>query len=424
VRYLAVALAIVGALIGPSAAAAWTWPTGGAVIRPYSLGPDAYAPGQHRGIDVQGEAGEAVLAPAAGVVSFTGTVPTHGRTVTIQTVAGYAVSLTHLGVVVVARGDAIAEGTTVGTAGSSGDPEWPSVYVHLGIRVGSAADDYVDPMSLLPPRTVLAPPVPTPTPAAAPVTAPASASTPPSTPPVPTLTVPTPTAPMPATVSVVPGGVPVVPAAIPPSAADPIQQSVSETDLAETIPVRAPVMRHAIAAATTTATAAGDGSGGASIASHANADRTAGLTRQTPTAFSERDVALPKGDRAGMRPAVEGVAPEAVPPMPAATLLQNRIGGAGTAAASRTNRGGGGVDRAATTGPGRLPIDRRGHAPVSGAANLPAGSPSTLGHRSAGHPELAGKPVFARILPVVLCLLAAVGAAAHMRRRSQRTLLV
>jgi hypothetical protein len=419
-RYLVVALAVVGALIGPSAAAAWTWPTGGPVIRPYSLGPDAYAAGQHRGIDVQGEAGEAVLAPTAGVVSFTGTVPTHGRTVTIQTVAGYAVSLTHLGAVVVARGDAIAEGTTVGAAGSSGDPEWPSVYVHLGIRVGSAADDYVDPMSLLPPRTVLAPPVPTPAPAATPVTAPASASTPP----VPTLTVPTPPATTPATVPVVPGGVPVVPAAIPPSAADPIQQSVSETDVAETIPARAPVVGHATAAATTTSAAAGFGSGGASIASHANADRPAGLIRQTPTARSERDVASPKGDRAGMRPAAEGVAPEAVPPMPAATLLQNRIGGAGTAAASRTNRGRPRVDRAATTGRGRLPIDRRGHAPVSGAANLPARSPSTLGHRSAGHPELAGEPVLARILPVALCLLAAVGAAAHVRRRSQRTLLV
>ena len=101
------------------------------------LGPDAYAAGQHRGIDVQGRDGEPVLAPAAGVVSFAGTVPTHGRTVTIQTADGHAVSLTHLGSVAVAKGDAVAEGAPVGVAGTSGEPEWPSAYVHLGIRVGA-----------------------------------------------------------------------------------------------------------------------------------------------------------------------------------------------------------------------------------------------------------------------------------------------
>ena len=77
-------------------ASAWTWPLHGDVLRPYSLGPDAYAAGQHRGVDVAGEAGESVRAPASGVVSFAGVVPSSGRTVTIQ-LDGYAVSLTHLG---------------------------------------------------------------------------------------------------------------------------------------------------------------------------------------------------------------------------------------------------------------------------------------------------------------------------------------
>ena len=168
-RRLACAVAVMVALMLVPAAAAWTWPTGGPVVRPFSLGPDAYAAGQHRGVDVQADVGEAVLAPAAGTISFAGTVPTHGFTVTIQT-AGYAVSLTHLGEIAVAEGDAVAEGAVMGRAGASGVMEWPSPYVHLGIRVGSAADDYVDPMKLLPGRTVVPPPAsPAPTPAPTPV---------------------------------------------------------------------------------------------------------------------------------------------------------------------------------------------------------------------------------------------------------------
>ena len=75
-------------------------------------------------------------APAAGVVSFVGVVPSSGRTVTIQT-DGYAVSLTHLGEVTVAKGATVAEGDALGTAGQSGEAEWPTPYVHLGIRVSS-----------------------------------------------------------------------------------------------------------------------------------------------------------------------------------------------------------------------------------------------------------------------------------------------
>ena len=128
-------------------------------------------------------------APAAGVVSFVGVVPSSGRTVTIQT-DGYAVSLTHLGEATVAKGATVAEGDAVGVAGQSGEVEWPTPYVHLGIRVSSAADGYVDPATLLPPRAVAPPPppageapapAPSPAPAVPPVTSPVPAPvTPPS----------------------------------------------------------------------------------------------------------------------------------------------------------------------------------------------------------------------------------------------------
>ena len=71
------------------------------------------------------------------------------------------------------RAPTVAEGDAVGIAGQSGEAEWPTPYVHLGIRVSSAADGYVDPATLLPPRAVAPPPPPA---AEAPVVAPSPGS--------------------------------------------------------------------------------------------------------------------------------------------------------------------------------------------------------------------------------------------------------
>src|SRR5207245_1210886 len=73
-----------------------------------------YAAGQHRGIDVGGDIGATVLAPATGTVTFAGIVPSSGNTMTIATVDGYAVTLTHLGSITVARGAAVVEGAGAG----------------------------------------------------------------------------------------------------------------------------------------------------------------------------------------------------------------------------------------------------------------------------------------------------------------------
>ena len=143
-RCLTVGLAFLLALVAAPSGWSWSWPLSGEVIRPYSLGSDPYAAGQHRGVDVAGGAGEAVRAPAAGVVSFAGVVPGSGRTVTIQ-VDGYTVSVTHLAEITTSKGATVAEGEAIGVAGQTGESEWPRPYVHLGIRVSSAADGYVDP---------------------------------------------------------------------------------------------------------------------------------------------------------------------------------------------------------------------------------------------------------------------------------------
>ena len=88
-----------------SGARAWTWPVDGPVLRPFSFDhAHPYAGGQHRGVDLGAPSGNPVLAPAEGVVSFAGTVPTGGKTVSIQTSFGYTATLVHLGSIGVARG--------------------------------------------------------------------------------------------------------------------------------------------------------------------------------------------------------------------------------------------------------------------------------------------------------------------------------
>ena len=160
---------------------AWTWPVDGPVLRPFELGNDPYAGGQHRGIDIGAFADAAVRAPASGQVTFAGSVPRYGRTVTIHTVDGYAVTLLHLGALGVSRGAAVEEGQPVARAATAGDAEHAEPYVYLGIRRWVDEHGYVDPLSFLPPRTSApAPPVATPLPPvaapAAPVAAPAPAA--------------------------------------------------------------------------------------------------------------------------------------------------------------------------------------------------------------------------------------------------------
>src|SRR6187397_999065 len=155
------AAAVVGALACAPAAGAWTWPAGGAVLRPFDFDPaHPYAGGEHRGIDVGGDAGSAVLAPAAGTVSFAGSVSTSGKSVTIQTPDGLSVTLTHLGSIGVNRNAVVTEGSSVGTIGPSGTPEAAEPYLHMGIRVTSEDQGYLDPLAFLPPRVGLPPPVP------------------------------------------------------------------------------------------------------------------------------------------------------------------------------------------------------------------------------------------------------------------------
>ena len=171
-RRLAI-LIICACALPVSDASAWTWPVDGPVLRPFLFDHShPYAGGQHRGVDLGAPSGSPVLAPSKGVVSFAGTVPTGGRTLSIQTPFGYTATLVHLGSIGVARGALVGEASVVGTVGPSGVVELSEPYVYFGMRVTSDPQGYVDPLTLLPPRGA---------PTISPATEPAVAATPGST---------------------------------------------------------------------------------------------------------------------------------------------------------------------------------------------------------------------------------------------------
>ena len=146
---LAAIAAAIAFLFAVPAAAGWSWPVDGPLLRPFSLS-ETYGAGQHRGIDVGAPVGSAVRAPAAGTVSFVGSVPGGGRALTIQTADGYAVTLLQLGAVAVARGDVLGEGAFVGEVGASVDAVTAAPHVHLGVRIAAEAEGYVDPLTFCP----------------------------------------------------------------------------------------------------------------------------------------------------------------------------------------------------------------------------------------------------------------------------------
>jgi hypothetical protein len=177
--------AVLVLLVWAPAAYAWSWPVQGPVLQSFSYDEShPYASGQHRGIDIGADAaGEQVVAPAAGTVSFAGSVATNGECVSIRTPDGYTVTLTHLGTILVANGASVAEGQVVGTIGPSGTPELDLPYVHLGIRTTWDTNGYLDPLSFLPPPAAQSTPTQSEPAVTQPTASGASASTPAQAPP-------------------------------------------------------------------------------------------------------------------------------------------------------------------------------------------------------------------------------------------------
>jgi murein DD-endopeptidase MepM/ murein hydrolase activator NlpD len=111
-----------------------TAPVDGTVVAPYA--PVGEYAG-HWGVDFAAVEGEPVRSPVTGIVTFAGSVAGM-RTVTIEPIAGFKVSLSYLGGVEVSGGQRVERGQVVGGAGRPhGSPG-----VHLSTRIGGR---YVDP---------------------------------------------------------------------------------------------------------------------------------------------------------------------------------------------------------------------------------------------------------------------------------------
>jgi murein DD-endopeptidase MepM/ murein hydrolase activator NlpD len=114
------------------------------IWRAFEAPPAAWAAG-HRGVDLPASDGAHVLAPADGVVSFTG--PVAARPVVVVTHPDGLRSSLEPVVGSVAVGDPVTRGQVVGTLANAPTHCAPQRCVHWGVRDG---DTYLDPMSLLP----------------------------------------------------------------------------------------------------------------------------------------------------------------------------------------------------------------------------------------------------------------------------------
>ena len=151
-RTLLLALAMLVASVAP-ADAHWRWPVHGGVVARFRIGPDRFARGQHRGIDVAAPAGAAVRAACRGRVTFAGKVGVGGRTVSVRC-GDLVATYQHLRAIFVGRGEELGPGARVGTIGATGRP------LHFGVHRAADRHRYLDPLVLLGEDAAPAPPLP------------------------------------------------------------------------------------------------------------------------------------------------------------------------------------------------------------------------------------------------------------------------
>jgi hypothetical protein len=148
-RPLAAAIALIAsaaALLSTAAAAAsWRAPVRGPAIRAFDYSGHApFARGSRRGVDLAARRGERVVAPCAGQITFAGSVPHFGPSLSIRC-GGLVATLLR---VRATRHGSVARGGEVGRAAGP---------VRLGARRADERFGYVDPLSLIgaePPREV------------------------------------------------------------------------------------------------------------------------------------------------------------------------------------------------------------------------------------------------------------------------------
>ncbi|WP_059106024.1 peptidoglycan DD-metalloendopeptidase family protein [Shouchella shacheensis] len=122
-----------------------TWPTGGTITDTYGTR-DA----SHFGIDIGAAKGTPVVSALAGTVSRSYTSDTYGETVFVLHPNGYETVYAHLDVRFVEEGQAVDQGTMLGTVGNSGHSFGDHLHfeVHKG-RWNIEKSESVDPLAFL-----------------------------------------------------------------------------------------------------------------------------------------------------------------------------------------------------------------------------------------------------------------------------------
>lgn len=91
----------------------------------------------HTGVDFGGTIGTPILAPAAGVVVYTGNLELRGRVVVINHGRGVMTAYFHLSDIFVAEGDVVTQGQTVAAGGNTGLSTGP--HLHWDLRIMGTA---------------------------------------------------------------------------------------------------------------------------------------------------------------------------------------------------------------------------------------------------------------------------------------------
>jgi murein DD-endopeptidase MepM/ murein hydrolase activator NlpD len=118
-------------------------PLRGPIIRHFEPPPTPYSAG-HRGIDIAADAGSVVVASAAGVVAFAGSIAGE-RFVSIDHPDGIRTTYSFLDAVLVAKGKTVAQGEPIARSGL-GHAGSAQPHLHFGAKIG---DEYLDPEALL-----------------------------------------------------------------------------------------------------------------------------------------------------------------------------------------------------------------------------------------------------------------------------------
>ena len=149
-RLLASSL-VLALVLAVEARAAWMAPVPGPPSHPFELGPDPFARGQHRGVDLAAPPGERVRSACAGRVVFAGRVAGEG-TVSVRCGA-WRVSYAPLERIAVRAGARVGPGRRLGlvagASGHAGGPRRGYAGLHLGVRREGRRFGYVDPLRFL-----------------------------------------------------------------------------------------------------------------------------------------------------------------------------------------------------------------------------------------------------------------------------------